>query len=167
MRISVEMMNATAGHALMPAPTGPAGWMVSESMISAAQTFPDPDWAGAPCFVLLSSFRVGFRYGDPLAVTGDELEDLSAGRVEDDHAPPGRPDLVAALAEPRAALVGVELLPDLPVGLAGLDILHAVWDDRESLEPVALGPEFLHPLYHRVEKDSKTFGRLFVHFRWK
>lgn len=23
------------------------------------------------------------------------------------------------------------------------------------------------PLYHRVEKDSKNFGRLFVHFRWK
>ena len=21
-------------------------------------------------------------------------------------------------------------------------------------------------LYHRVEKDSKNFGRLFVHFRW-
>jgi dsDNA-specific endonuclease/ATPase MutS2 len=23
------------------------------------------------------------------------------------------------------------------------------------------------PLYHRVEKDSKNFGRLFIHFRWK
>lgn len=23
------------------------------------------------------------------------------------------------------------------------------------------------PLYHRIEKDSKNFGRLFVHFRWK
>ena len=22
-------------------------------------------------------------------------------------------------------------------------------------------------LYHRVEKDPKNFGRLFVHFRWK
>lgn len=22
-------------------------------------------------------------------------------------------------------------------------------------------------LYHRVERDSKNFGRLFVHFRWK
>ena len=22
-------------------------------------------------------------------------------------------------------------------------------------------------LYHRVEKDSKNFGRLFVHFQWK
>jgi DNA-nicking Smr family endonuclease len=22
-------------------------------------------------------------------------------------------------------------------------------------------------LYHRVEKDSKNFGRLFVHFRWR
>jgi DNA-nicking Smr family endonuclease len=25
----------------------------------------------------------------------------------------------------------------------------------------------IKPLYHRVEKDSKNFGRLFVHFRWK
>ena len=22
-------------------------------------------------------------------------------------------------------------------------------------------------LYHRVEKDSKNFGRIFIHFRWK
>ena len=22
-------------------------------------------------------------------------------------------------------------------------------------------------LYHRVEKDSKNFGRVFIHFRWK
>jgi hypothetical protein len=25
----------------------------------------------------------------------------------------------------------------------------------------------IKPPYHRVEKDSKNFGRLFVHFRWK
>ena len=25
----------------------------------------------------------------------------------------------------------------------------------------------IKPLYHRVEKDSKNFGRIFVHFRWK
>lgn len=25
----------------------------------------------------------------------------------------------------------------------------------------------IKPLYHRVEKDSKNFGRLFVHFRYK
>jgi DNA-nicking Smr family endonuclease len=24
----------------------------------------------------------------------------------------------------------------------------------------------IRPLYHRVEKDSKNFGRLFVHFKW-
>jgi dsDNA-specific endonuclease/ATPase MutS2 len=24
----------------------------------------------------------------------------------------------------------------------------------------------IRPLYHRLEKDSKNFGRLFVHFRW-
>ncbi|HKB31591.1 MAG TPA: Smr/MutS family protein [Streptosporangiaceae bacterium] len=25
----------------------------------------------------------------------------------------------------------------------------------------------IRSLYHRVEKDSKNFGRVFVHFRWK
>ena len=25
----------------------------------------------------------------------------------------------------------------------------------------------VRPLYHRVEKDSDNFGRVFVHFRWK
>ncbi len=25
----------------------------------------------------------------------------------------------------------------------------------------------IRALYHRVEKDSKNFGRVFVHFRWK
>jgi dsDNA-specific endonuclease/ATPase MutS2 len=25
----------------------------------------------------------------------------------------------------------------------------------------------IKPLYHRIEKDSKNFGRIFVHFRWK
>ena len=25
----------------------------------------------------------------------------------------------------------------------------------------------IKPLYHRVEKDSRNFGRVFVHFRWK
>jgi DNA-nicking Smr family endonuclease len=25
----------------------------------------------------------------------------------------------------------------------------------------------IRPLYHRVEKDSVNFGRVFVHFRWK
>jgi dsDNA-specific endonuclease/ATPase MutS2 len=30
-----------------------------------------------------------------------------------------------------------------------------------------LEQEDVKPLYHRVEKDSKNFGRVFVHFRWK
>jgi dsDNA-specific endonuclease/ATPase MutS2 len=30
-----------------------------------------------------------------------------------------------------------------------------------------LEQEDVKPLYHRVEKDSKNFGRIFVHFRWK
>ena len=24
----------------------------------------------------------------------------------------------------------------------------------------------IRPLYHRIEKDSRNFGRVFVHFRW-
>lgn len=30
-----------------------------------------------------------------------------------------------------------------------------------------LEQEEIKALYHRVEKDSKNFGRVFVHFRWK
>jgi DNA-nicking Smr family endonuclease len=30
-----------------------------------------------------------------------------------------------------------------------------------------LDQQHVKALYHRVEKDSKNFGRLFVHFRWK
>jgi dsDNA-specific endonuclease/ATPase MutS2 len=30
-----------------------------------------------------------------------------------------------------------------------------------------LGQKEIKALYHRVEKDSRNFGRLFVHFRWK
>ena len=30
-----------------------------------------------------------------------------------------------------------------------------------------LDQDDIKPLYHRVEKDSKNFGRIFVHFRWK
>jgi len=30
-----------------------------------------------------------------------------------------------------------------------------------------LETEEMRKLYHRLEKDSKNFGRIFVHFRWK
>jgi dsDNA-specific endonuclease/ATPase MutS2 len=30
-----------------------------------------------------------------------------------------------------------------------------------------LEQEEIKALYHRVEKDSDNFGRIFVHFRWK
>jgi len=30
-----------------------------------------------------------------------------------------------------------------------------------------LEKEDVKPLYHRVEKDSKNWGRIFVHFRWR
>jgi len=30
-----------------------------------------------------------------------------------------------------------------------------------------LDQEEIKALYHRVEKDSNNFGRVFVHFRWK
>lgn len=30
-----------------------------------------------------------------------------------------------------------------------------------------LGQKEIKGLYHRVEKDSDNFGRIFVHFRWK
>ncbi|NTU63001.1 MAG: Smr/MutS family protein, partial [Chloroflexi bacterium] len=30
-----------------------------------------------------------------------------------------------------------------------------------------LNQPHIRPLYHRIEKDDKNFGRIFIHFRFK
>jgi DNA-nicking Smr family endonuclease len=53
----------------------------------------------------------------------------------------------------RAALV--EIIPGKGSGALKKRVLRFL-DQKE-----------IRQLYHRVEKDSDNFGRLFVHFRWK
>jgi dsDNA-specific endonuclease/ATPase MutS2 len=53
----------------------------------------------------------------------------------------------------RAPLV--EIIPGKGSGQLKKHVLRFL-DQRE-----------IKALYHRVEKDSKNFGRVFVHFRWK
>jgi dsDNA-specific endonuclease/ATPase MutS2 len=53
----------------------------------------------------------------------------------------------------RAALV--EIIPGKGSGQLKKRVLRFL-DQKE-----------IKALYHRVEKDSQNFGRLFVHFRWK
>ena len=49
----------------------------------------------------------------------------------------------------------VEIIPGKGSGQLKKRVLRYL--DREDVKV----------LYHRVEKDSKNFGRIFVHFRWK
>jgi dsDNA-specific endonuclease/ATPase MutS2 len=49
----------------------------------------------------------------------------------------------------------VEIIPGKGSGQLKKRVLRFL-DDKE-----------IKALYHRVEKDSKNFGRVFVHFRWK
>jgi DNA-nicking Smr family endonuclease len=61
--------------------------------------------------------------------------------------------IIAEAIEKKAALV--EIIPGKGSGQLKKRVLRFL-DQRE-----------IKALYHRVEKDSKNFGRLFVHFKWK
>jgi DNA-nicking Smr family endonuclease len=57
-------------------------------------------------------------------------------------------------AKAKKALL-VEIIPGKGSGQLKKRVLRFL--DRKDIKP----------LYHRVEKDSDNFGRVFVHFRWK
>jgi DNA-nicking Smr family endonuclease len=61
--------------------------------------------------------------------------------------------IIAEAVEKKAALV--EIIPGKGSGQLKKRVLRFL-DQKE-----------IKALYHRVEKDSKNFGRLFVHFKWK
>jgi DNA-nicking Smr family endonuclease len=61
--------------------------------------------------------------------------------------------IIAEAVEKKATLV--EIIPGKGSGQLKKRVLRFL-DQKE-----------IKALYHRVEKDSKNFGRLFVHFRWK
>ena len=62
-------------------------------------------------------------------------------------------DILDEAAAKKATLV--EIIPGKGSGQLKKRVLRFL-DSKE-----------IKPLYHRVEKDSKNFGRIFVHFRWK
>jgi DNA-nicking Smr family endonuclease len=62
-------------------------------------------------------------------------------------------DIIREAVEKKAPLV--EIIPGKGSGQLKKRVLRFL-DQKE-----------IKALYHRVEKDSKNFGRLFVHFRWK
>ena len=62
-------------------------------------------------------------------------------------------DIIDEAVAKKAPLV--EIIPGKGSGQLKKHVLRFL-DQKEIKE-----------LYHRVEKDSKNFGRLFVHFRWK
>jgi DNA-nicking Smr family endonuclease len=61
--------------------------------------------------------------------------------------------IIAEAVEKKATLV--EIIPGKGSGQLKKRVLRFL-DQKE-----------IKALYHRVEKDSKNFGRLFVHFKWK
>ena len=61
-------------------------------------------------------------------------------------------DIIGQAVAKRAPLV--EIIPGKGSGQLKKRVLRFL-DQKE-----------IKALYHRVEKDSKNFGRLFVHFRW-
>jgi DNA-nicking Smr family endonuclease len=61
--------------------------------------------------------------------------------------------IISEAVEKKAALV--EIIPGKGSGALKKRVLRFL-DQKE-----------IKALYHRVEKDSHNFGRLFVHFRWK
>lgn len=62
-------------------------------------------------------------------------------------------DIIAQAAEKKAPVV--EIIPGKGSGQLKKRVLRFL-DQKE-----------IKAQYHRVEKDSKNFGRVFVHFRWK
>jgi DNA-nicking Smr family endonuclease len=62
-------------------------------------------------------------------------------------------DIIDEAVRIRAPLV--EIIPGKGSGQLKKHVLRFL--DRKDIKQ----------LYHRVEKDSRNFGRLFVHFRWK
>jgi DNA-nicking Smr family endonuclease len=62
-------------------------------------------------------------------------------------------DIIDEAVQKKAPLV--EIIPGKGSGQLKKHVLRFL-DQKE-----------IKALYHRVEKDSKNFGRVFVHFRWK
>jgi dsDNA-specific endonuclease/ATPase MutS2 len=62
-------------------------------------------------------------------------------------------DIIDEAVRTKAPLV--EIIPGKGSGQLKKRVLRFL--DRKDIKA----------LYHRVEKDSKNFGRVFVHFRWK
>ena len=61
--------------------------------------------------------------------------------------------IIAEAVAKKAPLV--EIIPGKGSGQLKKRVLRFL--DRKDIKP----------LYHRVEKDSDNFGRVFVHFRWR
>lgn len=62
-------------------------------------------------------------------------------------------DIIREAVEKKAPLV--EIIPGKGSGQLKKHVLRFL-EQKE-----------IKSLYHRIEKDSKNFGRVFVHFRWK
>ncbi len=78
-----------------------------------------------------------------------DLHDIYNRGKEIDHA---LEEIVQEAIDRKAPMI--EIIPGKGSGQLKKKVLRFL--DRKDIKA----------LYHRVEKDSKNFGRLFVHFRW-
>lgn len=79
-----------------------------------------------------------------------DLHDIFDKGADIDHALRG---VIDEAVRKRATLV--EIIPGKGSGQLKKRVLRFL-DQKE-----------IKALYHRVEKDARNFGRIFVHFRWK
>jgi DNA-nicking Smr family endonuclease len=79
-----------------------------------------------------------------------DLHDIYNRNDDIDHA---LRRIISEAVEKKATLV--EIIPGKGAGQLKKRVLRFL-DQKE-----------IKALYHRVEKDSHNFGRVFVHFRWK
>ncbi len=89
------------------------------------------------------------HWNNPLVRLKLDLHDIYNRNADIDRA---LSDIIAQAVAKRADLV--EIIPGKGSGALKKRVLRFL-DQKE-----------IRALYHRVEKDSDNFGRVFVHFRW-
>jgi DNA-nicking Smr family endonuclease len=117
--------------------------------------FPAPQTPGWPGSLQPSGWRGGVRWchrwiGDSLMKLKLDLHDIYNRGQDIDRA---LRDIIDEAVRKKAPMV--EIIPGKGSGQLKKHVIRFL-EQKE-----------IKALYHRVEKDSKNFGRVFVHFRYK
>jgi len=108
--------------------------------------------------VIVSPHAPGFADAFTVTTADHVRGDLARfGAPTAGHDVAGDPDLARAIIDEAVAKKAplVEIIPGKGSGALKKHVLRFLQQKE------------IKALYHRVEKDSDNFGRVFVHFRWK